>query len=171
MTIAYATMKQLLPATVIFLTALAPAVYVQDNLPYTTYTSFSEVLEGSNARYPAIARISDPGAEGRRVYTGFFFYQCLQFDTTGRYLLGMKVHFQNRSVEPANRGDIGFIDLKNEYKWTEGGLHRVDLHPRISRDGRIVSIDATHEGLGRQRYVINISHIVDNPPNRRASVQ
>jgi hypothetical protein len=121
MTIAYAALKQLLPATVIFLTALAPAVYVQDNLPYTTYTSFNEILEGSNARYPAITRVSDPGAEGRRVYTGFFFYQCLQFDTTGRYLLGMKVYIQNRIVEPADRGDIGFIDLKNEYKWTKIG--------------------------------------------------
>jgi hypothetical protein len=121
MTIAYAALKQLLAATVIFLTALAPAVYVQDNLPYTTYTSFNEILEGSNARYPAITRVSDPGAEGRRVYTGFFFYQCLQFDTTGRYLLGMKVYIQNRIVEPADRGDIGFIDLKNEYKWTKIG--------------------------------------------------
>jgi hypothetical protein len=44
------------------------------------------------------------------------------------------------------------------------GIHRVDLHPRFSRDGKIVSIDATHEGLGRQMYVMNISHIINNPP-------
>jgi hypothetical protein len=64
-----------------------------------------------------------------------------------------------------------FVPLAKLKVTAEGGLHRVDLHPRISRDGRIVSIDATHEGLGRQMYIINISHIVDNPPKGRASVQ
>ncbi len=45
-----------------------------------------------------------------------------------------------------------------------GGIYRVDLHARCSQDGRTVSIDATHEGLGRQMYILDISHILDNPP-------
>jgi hypothetical protein len=46
------------------------------------------------------------------------------------------------------------------------GSCRVDLHPRLSRDGRMVSIDATHEGLGRKMYVLDIGHILDHPPKR-----
>src|SRR4029077_2564856 len=62
-----------------------------------------------------------PGAGGHRAYTGFFFYQCLQFDTTGRYLLGMRVYFENRAVQPDDRADVGLIDLKDRYKWTRIG--------------------------------------------------
>jgi hypothetical protein len=114
-------MKQLLLGAVVFLMVPVPASKSQGNLPYTTYASFSQVLEGNNARYPAIARVSDPGASGHPAYTGFFFYQCLQFDSSGRYLLGLKVHVQNHVVEPSDRGDIGLIDLKDGYKWTKIG--------------------------------------------------
>ncbi|HJZ96963.1 MAG TPA: hypothetical protein VKE70_10695 [Candidatus Solibacter sp.] len=104
-----------------FLMGLPPAVCAQNDSPYTIYTSFDEVLKGRNARYPAITRVSDPGTDGQRVYTGFFFYQCLQFDATDRYLLGMRVYVQNRAVQPSDRGDIGFIDLRDGYKWTKIG--------------------------------------------------
>ena len=114
-------MQELLRGTVIFLIALAWPVHAKDNLPYTTYTSFNQLLEGRNARYPAITRVSDPGNSEHRVYTGFFFYQCLQFDTTGRYLLGMRVYFEYRDIQPTDRGDVGFIDLKDHYKWTKIG--------------------------------------------------
>ena len=46
------------------------------------------------------------------------------------------------------------------------GTFRVDLHPRFSPDGKFVSFDSTHEGLGRQIYMIDISCIIDNPPHK-----
>jgi hypothetical protein len=79
------------------------------------------VLEGIDARYLSITRVSDPGTSGHPIYTGFFFYQCLQFDPTGRYLLGMRVYFQNRAVSPVDHADIGYIDLKDAFKWTKIG--------------------------------------------------
>lgn len=37
---------------------------------------------------------------------------------------------------------------------------RIDAHPRISRDGRYVAIDAAFEGKGRQMYLIDIGSII-----------
>lgn len=38
---------------------------------------------------------------------------------------------------------------------------RVDLHPRFSRDGRLVTIDSPYTGQGRQLHLIDISGIVE----------
>jgi hypothetical protein len=46
------------------------------------------------------------------------------------------------------------------------GIFRVDLHPRFTPDGKSVAIDSSHEGLGRQMYLIDVSKIMDNPPER-----
>jgi len=40
------------------------------------------------------------------------------------------------------------------------GEWRCDTHPRFSPDGRLVCIDSTHEGKGRQLYLIDISALV-----------
>lgn len=102
-------------------TPLGTALRAQGDIPYTTCTSFSQMVEGSDARYLPITRVSDPGSMGHRIYTGFFFYDVLQFDATGRYLLGMRVYFQDRVVSPTDRAEIGYIDLQDGFKWTRIG--------------------------------------------------
>ncbi len=57
-----------------------------------------------------------------------------------------------------------FVPLAKLKSTAPTNIYRVDLHPRLSRDGRRVSIDATHEGLGRQMYLLDIGPILDNPP-------
>src|SRR6185369_13153440 len=106
-------MHHLSRGTVILLLQLTWCTSGQENLPYTICTNFEQVLAERNARYPAITRATDPGTGERRFYTGFFFYQVLQFDSTGRYLLGLRVYFQSRDVKADDRGDVGYIDLKD----------------------------------------------------------
>jgi len=93
----------------------------QKNQSYTTYGSFAELRAGENAQYPNLVRVSEPGTSKNPNYTGFFFYQCQQFDPTDRYVLGMRVHCQNRDVQPTDRAEIGFIDLQDGYRWTRIG--------------------------------------------------
>jgi hypothetical protein len=114
-------MRHLFRAILVLLAALPWPVRAQDNLPYTTHTNFDQIVQRNDACYPKLTRISNPGTNGRRAYSGFFFYQALQFDATGRYALGMKVYFEGREVELGDRGDVGYIDLKDGYKWTKIG--------------------------------------------------
>ena len=108
-------------ATVILLMVFAWPVHAQDDLPYTTCTSFDQLLNASDPRYATVTRVSDPGTREHPIYTGFFFYQVLQFDATGRYLVAQRVYCENRDVTPEDRGDIGYIDLKDGYEWTKIG--------------------------------------------------
>src|SRR5215208_5817690 len=80
---------------------------------YSTCKTWREVVEGENLRYATVIRVSDPGTKDRPAYTGFWFFDGLQFDQSGQYALAMKVDFQNRDVTPSDRGEIGYIDLKN----------------------------------------------------------
>src|SRR6476646_7125475 len=78
---------------------------------YSTCRSWQEVVEGKNHRYAPAMRVSDPGTKERPIYTGFWFFEGLQFDESGRYALAMKVDFKERDVTPSDRGEIGTIDL------------------------------------------------------------
>ena len=88
---------------------------------YTTCKTWQEVVEGQDFRYANLTRISTPGTKEAPAYTGFWFFDGLQFDETGRYALAMKVNFQNRDVTPTDRGEIGFIDLQADNQWTKIG--------------------------------------------------
>lgn len=51
----------------------------------------------------------------------FGYYDKLQFDPTGRYLLGMEVDFEGRSPQPGDSVKIGLIDTARGDRWTELG--------------------------------------------------
>lgn len=55
------------------------------------------------------------------------------------------------------RIDLGHFFSPEAYK----GEWRCDLHPRFSPDGQKVVIDSTHEGIGRQMYLLDISKLAD----------
>ncbi|MHC4569597.1 MAG: hypothetical protein ACYTE3_28055, partial [Planctomycetota bacterium] len=54
----------------------------------------------------------------------FSYYDKLQFDPTGRYVLGMEVDFEHRSPKPDDVVKIGMVDLKSGDKWTQLGESR-----------------------------------------------
>lgn len=54
----------------------------------------------------------------------FGYYDKLQFDPTGRYVLGMRVSFEHRSPRPDDVIRIGMVDLADGDRWTELGTSR-----------------------------------------------
>ncbi|HEY2416189.1 MAG TPA: hypothetical protein VGI40_28370 [Pirellulaceae bacterium] len=88
---------------------------------YSTCKTWQDVVNGDNFQYAELIRISNSGTKDRPVYTGYWFFDGQQFDESGRYALAMKVDFQNRDVKPSDRGEIGYIDLQDNNKWTKIG--------------------------------------------------
>ena len=70
-------------------------------------------------------------------------------------------HLPTKKLIPLAKLETHF---KRKQTLKKVGYYRIDLHPRFTPDGKKVSIDSSHEGLGRQIYLLDISHIVDNPP-------
>ncbi len=73
-------------------------------------------------------------------------------------------HLPSKQVVPLAKLET---HLNRRQVFEPAGYYRIDLHPRFSPDGRTVSIDSSHEGLGRQIYLLDIGQIVDNPPESR----
>jgi hypothetical protein len=54
----------------------------------------------------------------------FGYYDKLQFDPSGRYLLGMEVGFEHRSPQSDDMIKIGVVDLADDNRWIELGESR-----------------------------------------------
>lgn len=54
----------------------------------------------------------------------FGYYDKLEFDPTGRYVLGMEVDFEHRSPRPEDVIQIGMVDLEDGDRWIELGSSR-----------------------------------------------
>ncbi len=57
-------------------------------------------------------------------YHWFAYYDKLQFDPTGRFILGMEVDFEHRSPEPDEVIRVGLIDTEDDDHWIEFGETR-----------------------------------------------
>ncbi|MCE5309450.1 MAG: hypothetical protein LLG20_17550 [Acidobacteriales bacterium] len=76
-----------------------------------------------------LAAVPAGAARVRRITTGpkyhwFGYYDKLQFDPTGRYVLGMEVDFEHRSPRPDDVIQVGMVDLADNDRWTELGSSR-----------------------------------------------
>ena len=75
-------------------------------------------------------RREDPAFPPTRVITRgprhhwFGYYDKLQFDPTGRYVLGMSVPFEHRSPEPDDVITVGIVDLQDNDRWIDLGESR-----------------------------------------------
>ena len=54
----------------------------------------------------------------------FGYYDKLEFDPTGRYVLGMEVDFEHRSPKPDDVIKVGMVDLQDNDRWIELGESR-----------------------------------------------
>ncbi len=93
---------------------------------YSTYNNFEELLTATDACYFEPVRISPVGTKRNPMYHGFFFYNCghkelLEFDPSGRYMLGMRIFIEGRKVRPFDKGEVGYFDLKKKNKWIKIG--------------------------------------------------
>jgi len=73
--------------------------------------------------------VSSTAVPIRRITNGpkwhwFGYYDKLQFDASGRRVLGMEVDFQHRSPAPEDRIAVGMVDLEDGDRWVELGESR-----------------------------------------------
>lgn len=87
------------------------------------------LMQGLGASIPAAVFAADSLPPVRAITKGpkfhwFGYYDKLEFDPTGRYVLGMEVEFENRSPKPGDTIKIGMVDLGDGDKWIELGESR-----------------------------------------------
>ena len=94
------------------LRSAAPALLGLASLP-------RPAMAGAGSELPPVRAITcGPG------HHWFGYYDKLQFDPTGRFVLGMEVDFEHRSPRPADAIRIGMVDLEDGDRWIELGESR-----------------------------------------------
>ena len=63
-------------------------------------------------------------------------------------------------TQTGRRTDLGEMLLPDKYLNPPHNEWRVDLHPRFSRDGKLVTIDSPYTGQGRQLHLIDIAELI-----------
>jgi hypothetical protein len=58
---------------------------------------------------------------GGPLHHWFGYYDKLEFDPAGRYVLAAQVYFEGRSPQPDDTIRVGYVDLQQKNKWTELG--------------------------------------------------
>ena len=76
-------------------------------------------MAGAGSRLPPVRAIT----RGPR-HHWFGYYDKLEFDPTGRFVLGMEVDFEHRSPTPDDVIRIGMVDLQDGDRWIELGESR-----------------------------------------------
>ena len=77
-------------------------------------------LRAAEARGGAVVRTITRGPK----FHWFGYYDKLEFDPTGRYVLGMEVDFEHRSPRADDEIRVGMIDLADGDRWIELGRSR-----------------------------------------------
>ena len=94
----------------------------------------------------------------------FGYYDKLQFDPTGRRVLGMRVDFEHRSPKPDDEIRLGYVDLQDDDRWTEIGVTKAwnwqqgCMLQWLPGSQSEVIWNAREDGPGGGRFV---SHILD----------
>ena len=72
----------------------------------------------------AAARVATRAITRGPTHHWFGYYDKLEFDPTGRYVLGMAVGFEGRSPGPGDAVAVGMVDLAEGDRWIELGASR-----------------------------------------------
>ncbi len=74
--------------------------------------TFQQIISAPNQKLPPVRAIT----RGPKFHW-FAYYDKLEFDPTGRYVLSMEVDFQHRSPRDDDRITVGMVDLEDADRW------------------------------------------------------
>lgn len=95
--------------------------FIRNSAMATALTGFGGFAMGNVA--PARKRVAVPLTKGPGFYW-FGYYDKLQTDPFGRYVLGMQVGFEGRTPAAGDEIVVGMIDLKKKNRWKQLGTSR-----------------------------------------------